>query len=254
VHFVPSGTGFVVGSSGTIRCTTNGGTNWISQISGTNNSLLDVRFSNISDVNNLYAIGMNGIILKTTNTGTNWNPLVSGTTNDLYEIHFTYTSVGYTVGQGGTILHTTNSGVNWVHLVSGTNRDLHSVYFPVPNTGYAVGSNGTILKTTSGYVSINPSGSPVPDKFCLFQNYPNPFNPITKIKFAVPVYSKVESPYVRLIIYDMLGKEAAVLINQMLQPGTYEVEWDGMNFTSGIYSYRLTSGDFTEVKKMVLIK
>ena len=59
---------------------------------------------------------------------------------------------------------------------------------------------------------------------------------------------------VRLVIYDILGRETATLVDQTLQPGTYEVEWDGTNYPSGIYFYILSTGNFTDVKRMVLIK
>jgi hypothetical protein len=59
---------------------------------------------------------------------------------------------------------------------------------------------------------------------------------------------------VLLVIYDILGREVAALVNQQLKPGTYEVDWDAANYPSGVYYYKLTAGDFTETKKMVLVK
>jgi hypothetical protein len=94
----------------------------------------------------------------------------------------------------------------------------------------------------------------VPQNFLLYQNYPNPFNPSTKIKFDVTEDGKGQKADVKLVIYDILGKEITILVNQQLQPGTYEVEWDGSNYPSGVYLYKLTTADFTETKRMVLIK
>ena len=104
----------------------------------------------------------------------------------------------------------------------------------------------------------------VPEEFNLFQNYPNPFNPVTKIKFDLPksnlTLSGAKGLNVRLIIYDVLGREIATLIPPLrggqegLNPGTYEVEWDGSNYPSGVYFYKLIAGDYTETRKMVLIK
>ena len=89
----------------------------------------------------------------------------------------------------------------------------------------------------------------VPENFSLSQNYPNPFNPSTKIKFAVP-----NSSFVKLAVYDMLGREVSSLVNGQLQPGTYEFEFDASGITSGTYFYRLSSESFSDIKKMIIIK
>jgi hypothetical protein len=89
----------------------------------------------------------------------------------------------------------------------------------------------------------------VPDKFGLFQNYPNPFNPTTSIKYQVESIK-----FIKLVVYDILGKEAATLVNETQSPGVYEVTFDGSQYSSGVYFYKLVAGDFSEVKKMLLIK
>lgn len=93
----------------------------------------------------------------------------------------------------------------------------------------------------------------IPDKYCLYQNYPNPFNPLTKIRIEIAKFSDV-----RLAVYDALGREVTVLVNDRLEPGTYEIEWNalsgGSDHTSGVYYYRLETEDFSEAKKMILIK
>ena len=86
-------------------------------------------------------------------------------------------------------------------------------------------------------------------EFRLDQNYPNPFNPATKIHFSIPRRSNSS-----LIVYDVLGREIKVLLNRELNPGDYEVDFDGSQLTSGIYFYKLTSGSFTRIRKMILIK
>jgi hypothetical protein len=97
--------------------------------------------------------------------------------------------------------------------------------------------------------SIGTAGQKVPTVFKLYQNYPNPFNPVTAIKFDVP-----RSVYTKLTIYDILGKEVAVLIDKKMEPNSYEISWDGTNFASGIYIYKIESGDFKDIKRMVLVK
>jgi hypothetical protein len=91
----------------------------------------------------------------------------------------------------------------------------------------------------------------------LYQNYPNPFNPSTKIKFSIPLSPLSErgaGGFMTLKIYDLLGREVATLVNQPLQPRTYEVTWDGTNYPSGVYFYRLTAGDYSNTKKLVILK
>jgi len=116
--------------------------------------------------------------------------------------------------------------------------------------------NGIVYGDTTftGIVNIN---SEIPDKFSLHQNYPNPFNPVTKIRFDIAQhtpYPLSRGENVTLIIYDITGREIQTLVNEKLIPGTYEVTFDGSNYTSGVYFYQLRSGDFKEVKRAVLIK
>lgn len=89
----------------------------------------------------------------------------------------------------------------------------------------------------------------IPSDFALEQNYPNPFNPATNIRFSLP-----EANQVTLKVYDMLGREVALLMNQFMAPGKFEITFDASNLSTGIYTYSLTAGDFQSVKKMILIK
>ncbi len=83
----------------------------------------------------------------------------------------------------------------------------------------------------------------------LEQNYPNPFNPITTITYSVPV-----DGFVKLAIYNLLGEKVADLVNANVNEGTYEVTFDAAHFASGIYLYRMESGDFVSIKKMMILK
>jgi tetratricopeptide (TPR) repeat protein len=89
----------------------------------------------------------------------------------------------------------------------------------------------------------------IPDEYSLSQNYPNPFNPITKINYELP-----KDGLVKLVIYDILGREIKTLVNELKQAGRYTVEFNGNGFASGVYFYRIQSGNFVQVKRMVLIK
>ena len=92
----------------------------------------------------------------------------------------------------------------------------------------------------------------VPDELTLMQNYPNPFNPDTKIRFAVP--SKLSGSFVALRIYDIMGREVAIPVSMNLNAGYYETDFNASNLSSGVYFYRLTSGSFTDTRKLTVIK
>ncbi|MBL8017438.1 MAG: T9SS type A sorting domain-containing protein, partial [Ignavibacteria bacterium] len=97
--------------------------------------------------------------------------------------------------------------------------------------------------------------SEIPQKYELLQNYPNPFNPMTKLRFNIPLLRGVaEGRGVLLKVYDVLGKEIAVIVNENLRPGTYEIEWYASNIPSGVYFYSLMTNEFTQTKKMVVLK
>ena len=89
----------------------------------------------------------------------------------------------------------------------------------------------------------------LPLSYGLSQNYPNPFNPVTKINYEIPKEGKV-----KLMIYDVLGREVKTLVNEVKQAGKYTVEFNGHNYASGVYFYKIEVGKFTEVKRMVLVK
>jgi hypothetical protein len=97
--------------------------------------------------------------------------------------------------------------------------------------------------------AVISEGETAPQQYSLSQNYPNPFNPKTGFRFQVPGVSDV-----KLTVYDLLGREVAVLVNERKIPGSYEVTFDGSGLASGVYIYRMTAGSFTESKKMVLVK
>jgi hypothetical protein len=99
-------------------------------------------------------------------------------------------------------------------------------------------------------VTVTPeSEKAVPSEYALYQNYPNPFNPITTIGFNIK-----EPGMVRLTVYDLLGREVATLVNGEIAAGAHSIIWDASNMSSGIYLYRLETGDFTATKKLVLLK
>jgi hypothetical protein len=144
---------------------------------------------------------------------------------------------------------TFDAGTNII-VQTGTDICADTIIF---NGTYTI--NGTICGHSIG---INPIASEIPNSYYLYQNFPNPFNPVTKIKFDLPksnlTLSGAMGLPVKLIICDILGREVTTLVNEQLKPGTYEVEFDGSNYPSGVYFYKLTAGSYTDTKKLVLIK
>jgi hypothetical protein len=135
--------------------------------------------------------------------------------------------------------------VNYLHNTAGLPCTKDSAQISVYNRG--------VLTSAT-----NEKQGNVPGEFLLYQNYPNPFNPDTKIKFDIKSSGNLplaeEGIVVLLQVYDLLGHEITTLINKPLQQGTYEVIWDSSKYPSGIFYYRLTAGEYSESKKMVVLK
>jgi hypothetical protein len=102
---------------------------------------------------------------------------------------------------------------------------------------------------TDNLVGVKNISAEIPSQYTLNQNYPNPFNPVTKIQFSLPKQENI-----KLVIFDILGRETQTVINKEMNAGTYEIEWDGIDYPSGIYYYTLYFGDQFLTKKMVLVK
>jgi hypothetical protein len=117
-------------------------------------------------------------------------------------------------------------------------------------TAYNIAPNNTYHAVEgSGLFGIENISSQIPNSISLYQNYPNPFNPSTKIKFDI-----LKEEFVKLIIYDIMGREIETLVKQKLKPGIYSVDFNANKLSTGVYFYQLHSGSFTETKKMILTK
>jgi 2',3'-cyclic-nucleotide 2'-phosphodiesterase/3'-nucleotidase/5'-nucleotidase len=106
-----------------------------------------------------------------------------------------------------------------------------------------------VARNSSSSTGVNETRSTLPTGYQLLQNYPNPFNPSTVISFALPV-----SITTRLVVYDVLGRELALLVNEPTSAGKHIVSWDAAKFPAGVYFYRIAAGNYTETKKMLLTK
>jgi hypothetical protein len=212
------------------------------------------------------------IVKLDSNGSLEWNRTFGGAGYD-YAMSIVQTTDGGYVTTGSYTVSEGNADIYVVKLDAGGNTcNNTSPPIPVTGTGGTIRSTSPIVSSqvfqvstppsvtgTGGIltnlctVGIMPVSNEIPASYNLCQNYPNPFNPVTKIKFQIP-----KSGFVNLEIYDALGRNIAALVNENLDPGIYEVEWSAEgganNQPSGIYFYRITTPDFVEVKKMVLIK
>ena len=136
-------------------------------------------------------------------------------------------------------INTRKAYYNLQYITNDKSLGLHNPFYVV----------SVLLASIAATTGVEPISSEVPAKYELSQNYPNPFNPVTKIRFTLP-----EIKNVSLKIYDMTGKEVAVLVNNKLGAGTYAVSFDASSLSSGVYFYRLVAGSFVETRKMILLK
>lgn len=150
----------------------------------------------------------------------------------------------------------------WVQTYNGIGNEFDSGNaLTVDNQGnvYVTGGSDNIGNTDfvtikySSTIGIQPISTEIPDRFLLKQNYPNPFNPSTRIQFSIP-NAATDSRSVKLEIYDISGKLIRTLLNEDLNAGMYEIDFDASGLATGTYFYRLTTDNFTETKKMLLIK
>jgi photosystem II stability/assembly factor-like uncharacterized protein len=248
-----SGLGLHSSNNWQIFRSTDGGVNWDSIYIQSAGFVYSTHFT---DSFTGYAATGSGKVYKTTNGGSNWASKLDDSSSAFHSVFFVNPNTGFVVGYlNSNYAKTTNAGETWSVYNSYLFNGLYSVYFIDANTGVAVGYY-RIIRTTNGGepIGIKPISSEIPKTFSLFQNFPNPFNPVTRIKYDIPPSKGARGMMTKLIIFDVLGKEVQTLVNQHLSPGTYEVNFDGSNFSSGVYYYRLDAGDYTETRKMVLIK
>ena len=128
-------------------------------------------------------------------------------------------------------------------------NDTAKIFLPGGYTGVGSSNFDVIGCGPNIFTGLTPINSEIPNNFSLSQNYPNPFNPVTNIKFSMPA-----SGLVKLVVFDILGREVTTLLNEVKPAGNYLVDFDASALSSGVYFYRLESGSFAETKKMLLVK
>lgn len=260
--FFNQDSGYVIGGTDTpvyfntknlVLFTSDGGNSWVERYKGARvqEGLWKISFPS----HNTGYCSVNTIIpdsicfIKTTNAGLNWQrmsfPTAPQTNVSTQGIGFLNDYTGWIGGDENYTYMTTNGGLNW--QMDNFGSFLNRIRFISDSIGYASGKR--IYKFTNEPIGIQQISSEIPKSFTLYQNYPNPFNPITKIKFDIP-----KSTFTTIKVYDALGKEISVLANQNITNGSYFINWDASSYSSGIYFYKLITENFTDSKKMILIK
>jgi M6 family metalloprotease-like protein len=258
VFFLDQAKGWIVGDAGTVLQTSDSGQTWFQRSVPDTTTLLGVAFV---DSSNGVAVGRLGRIMQTTNGGTAWSLRPVNTRSHISAVRFAGRDSGWAVGESGSIFKTTNGGAQWWGDVSGTMLSLRGIAAVDGQSQCVVGNTGMVLRSVSSPVTcIDVPSIGLPMQVLLEQNYPNPFNPITTIGFRVAGLkigsgvSGLGSSLVRLSVYDLLGREVAVLVDEQKAPGEYTVRFDGRHLASGVYLYRLTANTCVQTRKMLLVR
>jgi hypothetical protein len=238
---------FVGLQSGGVFRSTNNGLNW----SAVNNGGVGGATYAFTELNGALYVGTGGSgVLRTTNGGINWVPARTGIESQIvYGMHSANNTL-FIATAGFGVFRSTNQGASWDTINTGLNTNQTTELYS-DGTYLYVGTLGSGIsrRLLSQVVGVQSISNEVPAEFKLSQNYPNPFNPVTNINFSIP-----KAGNVKLTVYDALGKEITELVNDNYNAGTYNVDFDAGHLSTGVYYYKLESGEFTDIKKMVLIK
>ena len=206
---------------------------------------------------NSYSVAFNGdigftgqsVTLKSTDGGDNWASVTLPSTGTCYSFNGVIDRFWYC--RGTRIFWSNDNGVNFdtQYVGTGTYQAMSLKQDDNIIRGWAVTSNGAIAMYNEQLVGVSNNQNQIPSNYLLLQNYPNPFNPSTKISFSLP-----KAGNVKLIVYDVLGREVATLVNEFTSAGIHAIDFNATNLSSGIYIYRIEAGNFTDTKKMILLK
>jgi hypothetical protein len=243
--FAISGQNIFAGTTtGVIRSIDNGIT-WNSANTGLTVNVLSFAVSG----NNLFAATSTQGVYLSTNDGTNWTALNTGLI-DLDGESLAISDQNLFVGTWGGVYHTGNA-ISWSKVSSGLPPlpKVRSIIISGTNLFAGTYGNGVWRRSLNEMITDVKEIVSVPIEFSLNQNYPNPFNPATKIMYSVP-----KDGNLRLEVYNVIGQKVAELVNEYVKAGKYDINFDGSNFTSGVYLYKMELNGRNEIKKMILLK
>jgi photosystem II stability/assembly factor-like uncharacterized protein len=285
IYFYTEQLGWACIGADKILRTTNGGNNWKSSF--TNGAIANYDIEFIDELNG-FTVGVYARMYNSTDGGASWNQISTPIATSMFDIEFFDQSIGLVVSGNG-IARTIDGGNSWSIVLNSGGSQLNSVCTFGSKFAWAVGQNKIyytsnscetwtsqsftpdsylqqvscadsvnvwvlgdrkLYRTSSGGVTdVTNETNLYPELFSLNQNYPNPFNPTTIIAYQIP-----QTKFVTLKVYDILGREVATLVNEEKSAGSYEVQFTANGLTSGIYFYQLKAGDYTETKKMILLR
>lgn len=261
VAFYNTQVGAAVGDKMKAVYTKNGGTTWAaSTISGVpaasaTNNLSGIAFFNANDA---IAVG-NKVTLKTTDGGVTWNYINTTIDQSLAEVVFSNNGT-WALGTKSNspksigILQSADNGQSWINKVDYSVFDTTSVNYndiavALSGAVFVCGASGSIYTNSPTVVGVKENGNELPAVFELKQNYPNPFNPTTKINYTLN-----KPGFVKLNIYDVLGRVVKTLVNESQNPGNHEIEFNASSLASGAYIYSISVNNSIISKKMILVK
>jgi hypothetical protein len=241
-----TGTALFAGTTAGPYVSTNSGASWTLSTTGMGTNRWILGLAAVG--NTIYAAMDADGIYMSTNNGTTWTQTylqrrvttIASHNGDLFAGSVPPEAISYSLN-GGTTWNSMqgNLPTTWDWQFLAYNGFLY--------TGKTL--NGVWRRSLSGITDIDEVNDGTPLSFELQQNYPNPFNPSTTFTFYIQHFT-----FVILKVYDLLGREVATLVNEVKQPGSYEMTWDASGFASGVYLYRLTAGSFSVVKKLILLR
>lgn len=240
-----------------IYYSTNFGTNWVVQSTAPEQNSYSIWFYWFWNDTN-WGLAGGSTLLQTSNQGLNWVPMTSsgsgnfggftGNPPGVASSGFPYGTFWYV--RSDNKIYFSFGGTSWGANYTAPSGSYNNLSLGI-QTGiaFAVRNNGGITRIITQWGGVKNISSDIPSDFKLHQNYPNPFNPKSNIRFEIP-----KSGNLQLMVLDALGRVVAILVNEFLRSGTYEVVWDASNYASGLYFYKLITDEFIETRKMVLIK
>ncbi|MBK7444760.1 MAG: SBBP repeat-containing protein [Ignavibacteria bacterium] len=264
----------------TIKYNSSGEQQWVSKYNGASGKFDIANSITTDNAGNVFVTGYSydvnssedyATVKYNSAGGQQWVSLYNGTGNDFdiatsikSDVNGNVYVAGYSYGSGtqedfATVKYNSNGDQQWAEIFNGDadSSDI-AASLAIDQSGN-IYTSGYSYVTSSGFdfitikysqtVGVNQISGNLPEKFLLEQNYPNPFNPNTNICYTIE-----EAGYTSLTVYNSVGIEISTLISENLQAGSYSAEFNAENYPSGVYYYKLTSGDFTQVKKMILLK